>query len=778
MATDFNQVSQELAQDMELLRGSVQRGTSELNRFSSMSQSTVEKLRAIDAVGSTFVKGLYNGSDALDVMAATAKQAGASTNDLISKFGIVGQVLGFFIKRTTDIAARGFEDLNKIFRGYAQISRQGATGAKGITAFYEQATKMGYGVEQLNEFAQLIGQNTETLSMFGNGIVNAFDQIAKVSEAFTAEGIRGDMLAMGMRLEDINGGIMKYARLMAMSGRQEGLTQKQLTDGAQKYIMELDRLSKLTGQNADVLQAEREARLQDERLAAQEFLASQREAALRAEGRIEEADALKAVRDAQQSMLAPLPKEIKREFEAALSGIITGPKMGSLLQIMPQAMRYFAEGGLDEVKFQQIIKEDLGKFLGERGEQSIGTGAALVANASSAFNFAIQDMIAAFLGTKRVTKETTDAATKNQIITDQTTNSIAQLNNVFIIVKQSLQNMLQYGIQPVTRAFEYMVSKLFAEEGTYIPQLLPRPPFSQQLPAQFTNIRPSPAITGPVTATDVDRQREGTGQAPLTPEGAAAQDARAAVQREMERRNRARQERRQSGVGRPGPTPAAAAGQDPSNPLNQTPASERSLLDIFTFGSQSGSAANFYQLESSFRDRVINAADQYNKLTGNKIQINSAFRSREDQQRLYDSGTVGPDGKRYIDGRPVAPPGNSDHERGVAIDIQNFNDPLAVQKMNEAGLFQRIANDNVHFTARFGRLTSGPLSGYRATLHGNEVVIPLSNGTTIPLDMTPLIRNLDSNAQALSAQIQRLDDLIMLSRDTLNVNRKMLSYRG
>ncbi len=81
-------------------------------------------------------------------------------------------------------------------------------------------------------------------------------------------------------------------------------------------------------------------------------------------------------------------------------------------------------------------------------------------------------------------------------------------------------------------------------------------------------------------------------------------------------------------------------------------------------------------------------------------------------------------------------------------------------------------------SARFGRLTSGPLSGYRATLHGNEVVIPLSNGTTIPLDMTPLIRNLDTNAQALAAQIERLDDLIMLSRDTLNVNRKMLNYRS
>jgi hypothetical protein len=143
---------------------------------------------------------------------------------------------------------------------------------------------------------------------------------------------------------------------------------------------------------------------------------------------------------------------------------------------------------------------------------------------------------------------------------------------------------------------------------------------------------------------------------------------------------------------------------------------------------------------------------------------------------------------------------NSSHVKGLAMDFalgpaqrpKDRQEAAAMkQTLTELGLinvrdeyFADVTNatSGPHFhaevSARFGRLTSGPLSGYRATLHGNEVVIPLSNGTTIPLDMTPLIRNLDSNAQALSAQIQRLDDLIMLSRDTLNVNRKMLSYRS
>ncbi len=757
MATDFNQVSQELAQDMELLRGSIQRGSSGVDQLGGISQSAASKLKSfgqgLDATTSTFLKSIYDGSDALDVLAASTKQAGNSTSDLVSKFGLVGEVLGFFIKRTTDLAAKGFEDLNKIFRGYAQISRQGATGAKGITAFYEQATKMGYGVEQLNEFAQLIGQNTQTLSLFGNGMVNAFDQIAKVSEAFTSEGIRGDMLAMGMRLEDINGGIMKYARILTITGRQESMTQEQLKKGAQSYIMELDRLSKLTGKNADTIQAEREARLQDERLLAAELISREEEARLRKINTAEsvaQADFIARQRDAQQSILDTLPKSLSTAVGALFNDIITDKQLGALMQIMPETVRYIQSGGRDMIEFNRSMRQELQQFVSQGG---IGSSAALVRQFGEAFGgLEFRDIVDMLQGTKRVTKDTVTTAETNQRIMDETTNSIARLNDVFILGKQTMQAFLTDGVKPVTRAFEYMVNKI---EGFVAPGTLPRPPFNAPLPP---GVGPGQPTRLPGTAVPVT---EGGSPAGTTPPGEAETVAPPAAP---------------AAPAAPSAPAAPASGPGPGTAAG--PGTQRSLFDIFNFGSQTGSAANFQQLEGSFRDRVIAAAEQYNKLTGNKIQINSAFRTREDQQRLYNSGTVGPDGKRYINGRPVAPPGNSDHERGVAIDIQNFNDPIAVRSMNEAGLFQRVANDNVHFSARFGRLTSGPLSGYRATLHGNEVVIPLSNGTTIPLDMTPLIRNLDSNAQAIAAQIERLDDLIMLSRDTLNVNRKMLSYRS
>ena len=53
-------------------------------------------------------------------------------------------------------------------------------------------------------------------------------------------------------------------------------------------------------------------------------------------------------------------------------------------------------------------------------------------------------------------------------------------------------------------------------------------------------------------------------------------------------------------------------------------------------------------------------------------------------------------------GMAIAKPGRSRHERGVAVDIQNYNDPAAVQAMNSQGLFQDVPGDPVHFQLRGG----------------------------------------------------------------------------
>ena len=180
---------------------------------------------------------------------------------------------------------------------------------------------------------------------------------------------------------------------------------------------------------------------------------------------------------------------------------------------------------------------------------------------------------------------------------------------------------------------------------------------------------------------------------------------------------------------------------------------------------------------------------------GRKLKINSAFRSREEQERLY---------ALYQSGRglPAAPPGSSLHERGLAVDIQNYNDPAAVAALNRQGLRQTVRGDAPHFAMQEGYLTggiaTGPRSGYTATLHGTEAVIPLPDGKTIPVTMPGLEASLDSianrSAQAVSDptsgmreqinqqvglmgdQIAKLDELISLMRNQNTISTKILQH--
>jgi hypothetical protein len=151
--------------------------------------------------------------------------------------------------------------------------------------------------------------------------------------------------------------------------------------------------------------------------------------------------------------------------------------------------------------------------------------------------------------------------------------------------------------------------------------------------------------------------------------------------------------------------------------------------DVLTFTARSGSQQAFEGLDGNFKKAVLAAAEQYKAATGNSIQINSAKRDPADQERLYAEtvklGTpgVGPTGMA------VAKPGRSLHERGHAVDIQQYKDSAAIAAFNAQGLFQKVAGDPVHFQAREGGVFSGPDSGYdNITLHGTEAVIPLKNG--------------------------------------------------
>jgi len=157
------------------------------------------------------------------------------------------------------------------------------------------------------------------------------------------------------------------------------------------------------------------------------------------------------------------------------------------------------------------------------------------------------------------------------------------------------------------------------------------------------------------------------------------------------------------------------------------------LTKIMKFGTGSGTQQNFEGLNSTFKNAVTAAATEYNSVTGNKLTINSAKRDPEDQQRLYDETVAAGRPGKGPTGMAVGKPGRSLHEKGEAVDIQNYKDPDAVTALNKQGLTQKVPGDPVHFQAEDGGVVDGPKSGFpvEGTMHGREAIVPLNPDSII-----------------------------------------------
>jgi hypothetical protein len=221
--------------------------------------------------------------------------------------------------------------------------------------------------------------------------------------------------------------------------------------------------------------------------------------------------------------------------------------------------------------------------------------------------------------------------------------------------------------------------------------------------------------------------------------------------------------------------------------------SDAKASEVLDFTARSGSASAFEGLDNRVKSATIAAAEQYLAATGKKFQINSAKRDPADQERLWnESVALGTPGKGPS-GMAVAKPGRSPHEHGLAVDIQNYNDPAAVAAMNRQGLSQKVPGDPVHFSFGDGGIANGPNSGYLAELHGPEAVVPLPDGKTIPVriegdmpgsnqssDMSAMMNQFKSSMESMINQMNNrdllnmMDEMVRAQKASNSIQEKLL----
>jgi len=697
-------IGKDLAQQMKDATLGVKNYTQQLNQSLKQLGTSFKNLGADMASGakgsSVFNDALSSSADYLD-------------KKFFVKLGLAGEALGLMTKAAVAYVGAVNKQADALYKSYKDISRAGVIGAGGMKEVYTNMQRFGYTIDELGEFGTLMKSNSEVLAKFGGTAFNGAEQFANLADQIQSSDIGKNLMLMGVSVDEINKGAAGFLKQQTNLGRNSASMQGTLAKETAKYLENLEAVSRLTGQDRATLQKKQEDAQAEQQFAAKQYELQQKVINSSGEEKLAAERELAKLNFVNETLSGEMRMDAIRSFAGDVAA------SGRLLTAMPGVYQTFSDSTKDgaDVLFEYTKNAkrnitDMNKAFqygfGADTFYAFKDNAELVAQFGKAAN---PEELRAMMEAAEKNRKTTDEATKTQVEIEK-----AQRN-----ASNNMQDFLNLGINPVTKAMSILADVV---EG-------------------LTNMLPG-----------AGRARERAKEAELNRQGKTS-----ARQDQVAMASGSAEDQMAAATGSAGTaqlTPAeqaayAAKGGPP--PIN--------ALDFIKFTGGTGSEEHFKKLQPNVQSAFLQMAQEYNSLTGQKLQVNSAFRS-PDEQANVNSGT-----------NPKAAPGMSLHNIGRALDIQS--DQVADLASN--GLlgkfgFNTLAGDPPHISMANGGILSGPRSGYQPnlTMHGTEAVVPLPDGRSIPV-----AGGADSSGM-MSAQLDKLDELISVMKSQLSVSNKLLSY--
>jgi hypothetical protein len=111
----------------------------------------------------------------------------------------------------------------------------------------------------------------------------------------------------------------------------------------------------------------------------------------------------------------------------------------------------------------------------------------------------------------------------------------------------------------------------------------------------------------------------------------------------------------------------------------------------------------------------------------------------------------------------------------TVVGADQLNSNRVLREMSTVADLKSWANNKMGGSGfRLGGIASGPTSGYQAMLHGTEAIVPLSDGRSIPVTNTSSPEQMG----AMSAQLDKLDELISVMKNQLSVSSRILQMQS
>jgi hypothetical protein len=363
---------------------------------------------------------------------------------LIPGLGIAAKVAATAINLMSKSAEAAMKQSDALYKSYQGLAASGAAASDGMQGIFRDMQKFGMGIEELDQFVELINNNSKTLAQFAGTVGQGRNALADISKGIVRSQLGRNLELMGFSIKDINEGIAGYVALQTQIGRAQKMSNEQLSQSAAAYLKEMDALSKVTGIQRKDMEAEMDRARSEQRFRAKldEMRASGDKRQIAAADQLERANAVLAkqapqlaqgFRDASAGYIS---SEAAQKFYLSTQGKGTqtlSQLTAGNIQATQALQQVYQAAGQTAENFRPLAKAGAMDAIGDYAELSN-----LGVRAQTDLNQAVKDAEKQINGQVKATDPLVEAQ--------------VDLRREQRAARDSLQSFIQKGVLPATQA--------------------------------------------------------------------------------------------------------------------------------------------------------------------------------------------------------------------------------------------------------------------------------------------------------------------------------------
>ena len=404
-----------------------------LGELAGFTRKTNDVFGALTKTAGTLGKSMYEGKQASETFGTGLSNAITTIELALGPLGLVAKVafmaLGALAKGFTAATKQG----ESLYKSYQDLAKSGATASDGITGVFNNMQKFGYGIEELDKMVKLVSENSQTLAKFSLTAADGTSAFAGAMQGLTRD---QGLKVLGKMPDEINAAGAAYIKQQVAVGRNQKDVGDNLGVSTKQYIMDLDRLQRLTGTSADQLQKQQdEARSED---AYNDVMAD-----LEARAASGDANATAQIKKITTTM-ASLSPEMQKEFQKSIGGDLSAQQ--KLMMRMPSLMRNVTDESVSIGQTMNEAKSDITTYV-----DTMGKSYRLNSEGMREYGGTLRS------AREEITQfsdweEREKAADKNAKVHDKATENLAKMDLERMNSRDALQSFVQLGVAPATRA--------------------------------------------------------------------------------------------------------------------------------------------------------------------------------------------------------------------------------------------------------------------------------------------------------------------------------------